>query len=216
MEEGIRLILVRHGNTFEKGEVCVQVGAKTDLALTEVGRDQARQMGDYLKNQGLQPVSVVAGSLRRQTEAARLIAAAVGVEDRLRVGEKSLTEIDYGAWEGCTPEEITKRWPGEYLAWKEASDWPTHIFPGKREERLAAVNNWVAAIRSDYRAGDTVIGVGSNGSIRFFVSLFERKWDQLIRERRMEELKVRTGNFCELLVRADSLEICRWNVTPDT
>ena len=40
-KEPIRLILVRHGNTFEAGQKCVKVGSKTDMPLTAQGLRQA-------------------------------------------------------------------------------------------------------------------------------------------------------------------------------
>ena len=39
------LLLARHGNTFDKGDKVVWVGARTDLPLTAKGREQARALG---------------------------------------------------------------------------------------------------------------------------------------------------------------------------
>ena len=47
------LLLARHGNTFEKGDKVVWVGARTDIPLTAKGRDQAAALAA-----GLQPVSL--------------------------------------------------------------------------------------------------------------------------------------------------------------
>ncbi len=46
-----RLVIVRHGNTFEAGEPPRRIGAGTDLPLTESGIDQARALGwHFAKN----------------------------------------------------------------------------------------------------------------------------------------------------------------------
>ena len=42
------LLLARHGNTFNKGDKIVWVGARTDLPLTAKGREQALALGQAL------------------------------------------------------------------------------------------------------------------------------------------------------------------------
>ena len=38
------LIIARHGNTFDKGDIPTRVGARTDLPLVEKGRAQAKAL----------------------------------------------------------------------------------------------------------------------------------------------------------------------------
>ena len=38
-----KLIVVRHGNTFNKGDTILRVGSKTDLPLTATGVQQGRK-----------------------------------------------------------------------------------------------------------------------------------------------------------------------------
>ena len=45
----IRLIVVRHGNTFNKGDVILRVGARTDLPLTAEGMRQCLDVGAAFK-----------------------------------------------------------------------------------------------------------------------------------------------------------------------
>ncbi|RXJ15693.1 phosphoglycerate mutase family protein, partial [Deinococcus metallilatus] len=65
-----QLILVRHGQAtpFE---------ADTDR-LSPLGEAQARAVGAYLAEAGLEPTDVICGSLVRQRESARLAAEAAG------------------------------------------------------------------------------------------------------------------------------------------
>ena len=42
------LLLARHGNTFEPSDKVVWVGARTDLPLTSMGREQAAALGEGL------------------------------------------------------------------------------------------------------------------------------------------------------------------------
>jgi probable phosphoglycerate mutase len=43
-----RLILIRHGNTFEAGQKAVWVGARSDLPLTMAGEAQAHAAAQYV------------------------------------------------------------------------------------------------------------------------------------------------------------------------
>lgn len=56
----IRLILVRHGNTFDAGQTPTQVGARTDLSLTDQGRNQAHYFARYLASEQIQPQAISA------------------------------------------------------------------------------------------------------------------------------------------------------------
>ncbi len=201
----IRLLLVRHGNTFEKGQTPTQVGARTDLHLTEQGRRQAQSFADYLSANHIKPDAIYAGSLKRQIETAQILGS--------HHHETALTEIDYGAWEGLTTEEITKQWPNEYHAWTTQAKWPT-IFGSTQENHLNAIKKWLEALRKKHASGQTIVGVTSNGVIRYFYSLQNREWQNLINSSRMEDLKVKTGHFCELLLTSDSLKAESWNVDP--
>ena len=48
MSEVTRLIVVRHGNTFNSGDVILRVGSATDIPLTETGMKQAYAAGELL------------------------------------------------------------------------------------------------------------------------------------------------------------------------
>ncbi len=193
----IRLILVRHGNTFEENQVPVQIGAGTDLPLTAHGRAQAEKMAQYLISEKIQPKAIYAGGLKRQTEFAKIIC---GNFDLLFFSEPALTEIDYGAWEGLSLQQIGNLWPKEYTEWNEEGKWPEHLFRGTFQRHIDGVEAWLQFLRKKYASNDTVVAVSSNGLLRFFQS--EKK------------LKVKTGHFCELYLFQDRLEINRWNVNP--
>jgi probable phosphoglycerate mutase len=186
----IRLFLVRHGNTFEAGQIPVQVGARTDLPLTEQGRNQAERFSDYLIQSGVAPKAIYAGGLKRQTQSAKIIGNRLGLEI---LDAPALTEIDYGPWEGLTADEITTRWPKEHAEWAEWK-WQK-FFGGTLEGHQSALDRWFAELRA--KGEDVVIGVTSNGLLRFF-----------------RNEKVKTGHFCELHLFMDGFEIEHWNIDP--
>ena len=71
------LLLARHGNTFNKGDKVVWVGARTDLPLTVKGREQAQALGEALAPFAPRIKRVVAGPLLRTREQAAIICEAL-------------------------------------------------------------------------------------------------------------------------------------------
>lgn len=214
MSQPIRLLLLRHGNTFEADQIPYQVGARSDLILTATGRAQAESFAQYVGSQGILPRAIYAGTLKRQTESALILGKRLQVEDRIHLNESALTELDYGPWEGLTAEKIARHWPKEYSDWTEQSIWPKGIFKGTFGETLRVIEDWVQQIRKLYVPGDIVLGVTSNGILRFFASLQKEEWSRLQRGREMDKIKVKTGHFCDLLLYESQLKIKRWNVNP--
>lgn len=210
--EPIRLILARHGNTFEAAETPVQVGARTDKALTAHGREQARRFAECLKSAGIIPAAIYAGTLKRQIETAQIVARKLHAEDRLHLNEHALTEIDYGQWEGLTSEAIAAQWPKEYESWTSQAYWPDGIFGKSELEHVIAIGEWLNLLRQTYASNDTIVGVTSNGIIRYFYTFYGKEWERLVQERQMDALKVKTGHFCELFLTQDELKVNRWNV----
>lgn len=142
----MRLILVRHGNTFEEGQSAIQIGSRTDLPLTAFGQAQAKELSFNAE-------VVYSGPLMRHKETAYALGKNVIIEP-------ALNEIDYGLWEGLTAEEIGRRWPKEYAAWNQEGRWAEGIFGGSVEEHLQKLQNWLKNLNG------TVVGVTSGGVIR--------------------------------------------------
>jgi len=185
------------------------VGARTDLPLTEKGRQQAEAMACFLKAENIFPAAIYRGPLKRQIETAQII----GNPFRLTsIEEPVLTEIDYGLWEGLSAQEIQSKWPREYVEWTEKALWAEEIFGGKPP--LPKIEKWVSRLIKTHLPGETVVGVSSNGLIRYFYAFLKQKWDRLVQERQMETLKIKTGHFCELFLFEDRIEITRWNGSP--
>ncbi|HPY24159.1 MAG TPA: acid phosphatase [Mycobacterium sp.] len=103
-----RLVLLRHGETEWSRDR--KHTSRTDLDLTERGRDQARLAAHTLEQLGLDDPLVVSSPRRRAIATAELAG--------LRVDEISplLAEWDYGDYEGLTTHEIRTNTPG-WLLW---------------------------------------------------------------------------------------------------
>jgi len=198
----VKLILLRHGNTFHSDEVPYQVGAKTDLPLTEKGIAQAHAFVAYLHKKKITPHIIFAGSLKRQTQTAVIIHQAFNTAT-LKMPIPAFDEIDYGAWEKLTQQEIQSRWPEEYLAWDQHGIWPD-TFHHSVEHHLALLTAWLKSLCS-LSTGSTVVAVSSNGILRLLLRLIPGA---------EHATKVRTGAFCVLSLENQILSVNGWNINP--
>ena len=88
------IYLVRHGQTLQNRAGLLQ--GRSDFPLNEMGREQARRVGAFFREQGVRFDAVYTSPLRRAVQTATLIA---GETVPLRVDER-LIEMDYGPYEG--------------------------------------------------------------------------------------------------------------------
>lgn len=120
---------IRHGETVwnTEGRFC----GHTDVPLSDVGRRQARLLAARLK-----PIPVKAlysSPLQRALETARLIGEVVGRDPVL---DQRLIELNYGAWEGLTLEEIKRAGPAIFQTWKHD---PGNVAPPEGESGVQLV-----------------------------------------------------------------------------
>ena len=106
-----RITLVRHGQT-ERSVNSVYSG-RLDVALTDVGREQAQQTARLLAGTGVD--AVITSPLERARDTAEVIAGATGAQ--LRVDER-LTEVDYGPFEGLDRDAARERFGEVFEAWR--------------------------------------------------------------------------------------------------
>jgi len=102
-----RLLLTRHGEST--ANVARQFSGRSDVALTALGRRQARALGRRLRAFEIDAAYV--SPLLRARETAEIALRGRGIEP---VPELGLREISFGDWEGCSFDEIRERWPTEW------------------------------------------------------------------------------------------------------
>ncbi len=104
------LYFIRHGETQwnAEGRVC----GRSDVNLSEVGREQAQRLADRLKSAAID--AIYSSPLKRARQTAEIIAQATGVEP---IVEEDLVELDYGSWEGRTFREIIESEREGFAAW---------------------------------------------------------------------------------------------------
>ncbi len=106
------LVLVRHGETV--GNSSIRYYGRTDLELSELGREQMRAAGRWLHQRFRRAgfATVIASPLRRATEGATII---VGADHSIKIEE--FVEVDFGRFEGLSAEEIEARFPSDFARW---------------------------------------------------------------------------------------------------
>ncbi len=108
MGVGTELWLVRHGETA--WSLSGAHTSRTDIPLTERGRERAEQLREYLKETKFDAV------FESPMQRARETCAIAGFGDVAHV-EEGLREWDYGVYEGKTTKEIQAEIP-EWSVWK--------------------------------------------------------------------------------------------------
>jgi broad specificity phosphatase PhoE len=149
-----RLILLRHGEP--DGTVYGRCYGRLEPGLSHRGREQMRQAWLLLNSQS--PSAVYSSPSRRAVEstALRSIATpAMAVDERLR-------EIDFGAFEGLTYDEIAIRYPQKYDQWMTRPH--DVVFPGGESfaTMAARVRQALEEIRRKH-SGETVVTVSHGG-----------------------------------------------------
>ena len=98
-----RIIICRHGNTFDKGDIVRRVGARTDLPLSTSGREQVKNLARELSGFNFAQ-AYCSALIRTQQTAVAIINEETPLENL-----NFLTEIDYGADENKPEEEVVAR-----------------------------------------------------------------------------------------------------------
>jgi probable phosphoglycerate mutase len=155
--------IVRHGNTFDKGDVVTRVGGRTDLPLSSSGRNQAKALAGHFSRAGIRFATARSGPLKRTRETASAILAADPAAPDL-LTELFLREIDYGPDENRPEDEVIARIGKPALeAWERDSIPP----PGWRVDPAAIVANWQELLSDLGKEQGAHLIVTSNGIARF-------------------------------------------------
>jgi alpha-ribazole phosphatase len=170
------VFLIRHGQTLWNCHARYQ--GHTDVELGESGRLQARLLSERLATQPLK--AVYASDLRRALETAEIIAA----PHNLRVELLSqLREINFGAWEGLTYQEIRERFGDLVDRWHAApGDVPIpdgEVFQELKDRACAAIAELVRRHESE-----AIAVVTHGGTIRAIIcALLDISMNHLFRIR---------------------------------
>ena len=101
---------IRHGQSVGNRDQ-IFLG-HTDMPLSELGREQARLAGEYIKKTGIVPDAVYASPLSRAYETAVLASGCAAP-----IPSDDLREIYAGVWEGMHYDEIIEKYNDDFSVW---------------------------------------------------------------------------------------------------
>ncbi len=157
-----RVFLVRHGATVLSAED--RFAGATDVALSDLGREQARRLTNRLTNEKI--AAIYASPMGRTIETAKILAEPHQLEVQPRDG---LREISHGRWEQLTRREVEERFPEEAAEWEED---PFSFAPQGGESGLAVTARALPILLELVRQhlGATVLVVSHKATIRLLIS----------------------------------------------
>lgn len=115
--------LVRHGESVSN--LNKRFSGITDVELSENGREQARAAGQSLMGEKIS--HVYSSSLKRAGDTAKIICGEIGFDEHSIITENCLVEVDFGAFENMTWDEIYADYREESEKWIEQQH--RYIFP---------------------------------------------------------------------------------------
>lgn len=198
-----RIIVCRHGNTFDKGDVVTRVGGRTDLPLSTSGQAQADALARHFAD--TQFAAAYCSSLQRTRETAATILSARSDGPDLEI-LPFLTEVDYGPDENRPEAEVVARIGEAALrAWDEESVVPE----GWHVDKQTIRSGWHALLAkaSARPETDVLLVVTSNGIARFLPDIVDAVPTGL-------QPKLKTGAWGEITCNAGA-RIVAWNVRPE-
>lgn len=199
-----RLVIVRHGNTFETGEPPRRIGARSDLPLTAAGIAQAEALARHFAANRVSFDRALSGPLKRTRRTAEVIAGAQAIETA-----DFLIEIDHGPDEGQPESAVIERigndaitlWETQWVApegWEVGAQW-----------RLLAWQGFVERVVEEHPRG-TILLVTSNGAARFALAALGLKPGE-----NRAGAKFRTGSYGVLEVGSGAdFRLVGWDMRP--
>jgi broad specificity phosphatase PhoE len=148
-----KILLTRHGHV--EGIAPERFRGRAELALTKEGLAQAEALARRIAKRW-KPTAIYTSALQRCVVTGTIIAKAAGVDVKPLEG---LMDIDYGAWQMRTHEEIRREAAETYRLWKSA---PQRVrFPdGESLQDLVARTADVLRLVLERHPADTIVMVG--------------------------------------------------------
>ncbi len=159
---GVRVLLVRHGETVWNQENRWQGQADTPLSRT--GYDQAWWLARRFQHEARRIQAIYTSDLRRARDTANILGQALGV---IPVEATAWREMDIGTWSGLTTAEVASRHAEEWARLRQGED-----LPRGGGETFAQFQSRL--VRSSQRfvqdhSGEQIIVVTHGGAVRAFL-----------------------------------------------
>ena len=158
----MKLILVRHGDIASEGPgVCYGV---TDVPLSEKGLSQAVALRQRFETEGID--AFYSGTLQRSKQTAEIITR---VHRKNVITDIAINEVDFGAIERKTYEQVAREYPDIAGLWLSGS---TQIsFPGGEHFQglVERATRFISEISARHNQDDTIMIVSHGGPLRVMI-----------------------------------------------
>ncbi|MCK5386498.1 MAG: histidine phosphatase family protein [Gammaproteobacteria bacterium] len=198
------LYIVRHGNTFAKGESPRRVGSKTNIPLVESGFDQADSLGMHFFNKKINFSKVYSSPLLRAQQTTQKILQQLNSKIEIESLDL-LNEIDHGPDENKIESEVEARIGKHAIQeWDENAIVPDGWIVDY-EQRIAGWKQFI----EDHKKCGNILMVTSNGAARFLLQAYHLKEAH-------RNLKLRTGSYGCVAVTNECLSLKSWDIRPES
>lgn len=202
----MKLLIARHGNTFDPGDTILRVGKQTDLPLSNSGRVQAQKLGVFLQEKYPNIQRVFVSSLKRTQET-----ASIALPENTFEINPIFDEIDYGVDDGKPESQVIER-----IGEQALKQWEEHAVPppGWKVDPEKITQDWQEFANQcvlQYPSGATILVVTSNGIARFAPSILSRVSIQHL----TPSLKMKTGAISAFqFTKGRDWQLEYWNFLP--
>ena len=160
--QGVRILLVRHGETVWNQENRWQ--GQADVPLSDNGRDQSWRLARRLDAEKRSVQAIYTSDLSRAVDTALILGRTLGVEPTIETGWR---EMNIGTWSGLRTGEVIARHPEEWERLRAGEDLPR----GGGETFAHFQGRLIDAARSlvNRHPGQQVAVVTHGGAVRAFL-----------------------------------------------
>lgn len=179
------MYLIRHGETDFNRDGRIQGHTESDLS--ELGRDQARRVGERLRHHDI--LAAYTSPARRAMDTCNLaLNGSVPVHPR-----DGLREIQLGAWEGRKASELRREFPEEVRLWFEQPSSVTIDGAESLADFRTRVTTSVEDIRAAHDAGAVAVFAHGGVICTYLTSLLGMALDDIWR------FKIRNGSITRII-----------------
>ncbi|GJE56143.1 MULTISPECIES: 2,3-bisphosphoglycerate-dependent phosphoglycerate mutase [Methylobacterium] len=166
------LVLARHGQS-EWNLKKLFTGWR-DPDLTDLGVEEARTAGRWLKAQGQHFDVAFTSNLKRAQRTCSLMLEAMGQSDVETIRNEALNERDYGDLSGLNKDDARQRWGDEQVhQWRRSYDVPPPGGESLRDTAARVLPYYIQCILPRVMAGESVLVAAHGNSLRALVMVLD-------------------------------------------
>jgi 2,3-bisphosphoglycerate-dependent phosphoglycerate mutase len=166
------LVLARHGQS-EWNLKKLFTGWR-DPELTDLGIEEARQAGRWLKQQGFAFDVAFTSNLRRAQRTCALMLEELGQSGTDVLRSEALNERDYGDLSGLNKDDARERWGDEQVRqWRRSYDVPPPGGESLKDTAARVLPYYIQTILPRVMAGERVLVAAHGNSLRALVMVLD-------------------------------------------